>query len=61
MAWVQPGGEPLLVRNPFGAPAKGVKSAFELPKNTAPRRPVISDARFQKVRDAAERVMMGAR
>jgi integrase len=52
---------PLLTFNPFGAPAPGVRSAFELPKNPQPKRPIVSDDRFARVRAAAERVLMQAR
>jgi hypothetical protein len=52
---------PLLTFNPLGAPAPGVKSAFELPKNPTPKRPIVSDDRFEKVRAASEHVLMQAR
>lgn len=52
---------PLLSRNPFGAPAIGVKSAFVLPRNPNPQRPVASTERFGKVRAVADQVLMHAR
>lgn len=52
---------PLLTFNPLGAPAPGVKSAFELPKNPTPKRPIVSDSRFERVRGVADRVLMQAR
>lgn len=54
-------GGTLVSFNPFAAPAPGVKSAFELPKNPSPKRPISSDERFEKVRAAAEHVLMRAR
>jgi integrase len=61
MRWPVEGGGFLISRNPFGAPAPGVKSAFVLPKNRQPLRPVADDARFAAVRAAAELVTMDGR
>jgi hypothetical protein len=52
---------PLMSYNPFGAPAPGVKSAFEVPKNPSPKRPRVSDDRYERVRAVADRVMMVAK
>jgi hypothetical protein len=58
MSWRAQGGRPLVAFNPFGAPAKGVKSAFELPENLTPRRPIASDDRYDAVLAVAKRVLM---
>lgn len=59
MTWREPGSPFALVSaNPFGAPAKGVKSAFELPQNLAPKRPMASDDRYDAVLAVAKRVLM---
>lgn len=51
----------LIEFNPFGAPAPGVKSLFELPKNPTPKRPIVSDNRYERVRAVAHKVLMQAR
>jgi hypothetical protein len=60
MSWRIRGGATLVSFNPFGAPAKGVKSAFSIPKSTAPARPILSDDRYEKLRAVAGRVLMNA-
>lgn len=61
MTWQVRGGGTLLVANPFGAPAKGVRSAFIVPKNTTPARPLIDDARYHQLRAVARQVLMSAK
>jgi integrase len=51
----------LIAFNPFAAPAPGVKSLFELPKNPTPKRPIVSDNRYERVRAVANKVLMQAR
>jgi len=60
MRWRTPTGM-LVAFNPFGAPAPGVKSLFELPKNPTPKRPIVSDERYERVRAVAHKVLMQAR
>lgn len=59
--WNDEHGQPLLERNPWAAPAPGVRGervGLELPKNRAPRRPVATYDRYLAVRELAERTPM---
>jgi hypothetical protein len=61
MRWTVRGQGTLITFNPFGAPAPGVKSLFELPRNLQPKRPIVSDNRYERVRAVAHKVLMQAR
>jgi hypothetical protein len=61
LLWQVKGGGTLVTSNPFGAPAKGVRSLFVVPKNTAPARPIADDDRYDRLRAVARRVLMSAR
>lgn len=56
--WNTPDGRKLLERNPWGAPAAGVKRALERPKTAAPRRPVATYDRYLAMRAVADQVLM---
>ncbi len=58
--WNTTDGRKLLERNPWGAPAAGVKRALERPKTAAPKRPVATYERYLALRAVADRVLMQA-
>ena len=61
LVWKGDDGRSLLARNPYGAPAAGVRKPFERPRNRAPNQPVATFDRYLKVREAASRVWMLAK